>query len=553
MSLTTTTIVGLLSSGKFLAILFALLWITCSFSVRSVCAQHTPKYIIALMLENRAFDHMLGYLKRFNSQINGLDGTESVPIYPHLPNSPRVRVSFDAPPVTEQDAGHSFEMTQIELWGSMNKVDPASMNGFVYELLLSGVPLERAITPMKCYNTTTLPVLTTLAMEFALFDHWYASHPGPTYPNRLFAYSGTSAGETSSKDVERIIEGYPQRSIFEDIYESGKQFRVYFSDFPSVALLRRMRDYWEHIKYIDQFYEDVKNGDLKEFSLIDPRWFDFFDWLENDQHPGGNCGDTPFFDHCSDVRLGEMLLKHVYETLRTSKYWNDSLLFIYYDEHGGMYDHVPPPQHGVPNPDGEVSIDPPFNFDRLGLRVPAIAISPWINRGTVIHEPPKHHFEHSSLLGTVRKWLSLKQGPLTKREAWAATFENITSFRNSPRTDCPIELPLPPNSQTLWQKFVKSQHTRPTPENVAKMRAKYPADYPYHSAPMTDLQRDIVTLAYGIAPTDKKLEDIRTVYEGAMFVHEQMWKFLDPQFHHSHHQHHNKQQQSSKQQESNHM
>lgn len=518
------------STLKFLLIFLIFILNVHFVFIRRVQCQHTPKYIVALMLENRAFDHMLGYLKRYNNQINGLNGTESVPIYPNQTNSPRVRVSFNAPVRMSQDAGHSFEATQIEVWGSMNKVDPAPMNGFVYELLLAGVPLERAVTPMQCYNFTTLPVLSTLAMEFALFDHWYASHPGPTYPNRLFAYSGTSSGETSSKDMERIILGYPQRSIFEDIYESGKSFRVYFSDFPSVLLLRRMRDYWLHIKYIDEFYEDVKNGNLKEFSLIDPRWFDFFDWLENDEHPGGNCGETPLVDNCPDIRLGEMLLKHVYETLRTSKYWNDTLLFVYYDEHGGMYDHVPPPQTGVPNPDGIVSKEPPFAFDRLGLRVPAVAISPWINRGTVIHQPEHGQFEHSSLLGTVRKWLNLKQGPLTKREEWAATFENITSFRDSPRTDCPLELPLPPDSQDLWEKFVKAEHTRPTPENIEKMRTKYPSSYPQRSSPMSDLQRDIVALAYGIVPTDKRLEEIQTVYQGATFIHEQIQKFLNPSF-----------------------
>jgi phospholipase C len=515
---------------EWVLLFFAIILYTVSIFVGNIQCSHTPKYIVVLMLENRAFDHMLGYLKRFNNQINGLNGTESVPIYPNEINSSRVHVSFNAPFRMTQDAGHSFEATQIELWGSTNKVDPAAMNGFVYELLLSGVPLERAVTPMQCYNITTLPVLSTLAMEFALFDRWFASHPGPTYPNRLFAYSGTSAGETS-KNVQRIIAGYPQRSIFEDIYESGKSFRAYFSDVPSVILLRRMRDYWRYIKYIDEFYEDVKNGNLKEFSLIDPRWFDFFDWLENDEHPGGNCGTMPVLDGCPDIRLGEMLLKHIYETLRTSKYWNDTLLFVYYDEHGGMYDHVPPPQNGVPNPDGLVSKDPPFAFDRLGLRVPAIAISPWINRGTVIHEPEHGHFEHSSLLGTVRRWLGLKQGPLTKREEWAATFENITAFRDVPRSDCPLTLPLPPNAETMWEKFVKAEHTRPTPETIQKMRLKYPSDYSQRSAPMSDLQRDIVALAYGLVPTNKRMEDIQTVYQGAMFVYEQVWKFLDPNFH----------------------
>ncbi|CBI15963.3 unnamed protein product, partial [Vitis vinifera] len=121
-------------------------------------------------------------------------------------------------------------------------------------------------------------------------------------------------------------------------------------------------------------------------------------------------------------------------------------LLITYDEHGGFYDHVPTPVSGVPNPDGIIGPDPfYFRFDRLGVRVPTILVSPWIEKGTVIHEPtgptPHSQFEHSSIPATVKKLFNLKSNFLTKRDAWAGTFENYFYFRDTPRDDCPETLP----------------------------------------------------------------------------------------------------------------
>jgi len=124
---------------------------------------------------------------------------------------------------------------------------------------------------------------------------------------------------------------------------------------------------------------------------------------------------------------------------------------ITYDEHGGLYDHVPPPQTNVPNPghiyfinlffffclfifflDGKVAKNG-FNFDRLGIRVPFVAISPWIEKGFLMHEPAESYFDHTSLAGTIRKMFNLTTPALTKREEWSATFENIFT-RETPRT-----------------------------------------------------------------------------------------------------------------------
>jgi phospholipase C len=161
-----------------------------------------------------------------------------------------------------------------------------------------------------------------------------------------------------------------------------------------------------------------------------------------DQHPS------------HDVLDGERLMKTVYEALRASPLWNETVLLITYDEHGGFADFSVPPIQGVPNPDGIPCRDCgiPFNFDRLGVRIPYLAISPWIAKGTVIHAPPANvkpasssQMELSSIPATIHKFFNTKSF-LNARDAWAVPlhwmWENSTV--TSPRTDCPMTLPPVP-------------------------------------------------------------------------------------------------------------
>lgn len=160
----------------------------------------------------------------------------------------------------------------------------------------------------------------------------------------------------------------------------------------------------------------------------------------NDQHP----------DH--DVALGEALYKDIYEALRNSPQWNETLFIITYDEHGGFYDHVRPP--AAPAPDEHESYpDKGFLFNTLGVRVPTLLISPWIAKGTVVSQPPDDQkpfpdsqYDLTSIMATARKILpGLEQTPpLTKRDAWAATFEHVVGVLDEPRTDCPRHLPDAP-------------------------------------------------------------------------------------------------------------
>lgn len=229
---------------------------------------------------------------------------------------------------------------------------------------------------------------------------------------------------------------------------------------------------------------------------------------------------------------GEFLIKEVYEAIRASPLWNETLLIITFDEHGGLYDHVPPPQKGVPNPDGLNSEDPPFDFDRLGVRIPTVMISPWIDERVVIHEPPVNHFDHTSVPATLRKLFNLTSPPLTKREAWSATFEDIVMRRSSPRTDCPHTLPIPPEAQSLWRAYKKAQNTPETEEIIAEMLKNNP-DHAENSPELNELEQSVVDTAWGLTGGDRDHSHIRTVYEGAVFVREQLQRWRNSVSKHS--------------------
>ncbi len=141
----------------------------------------------------------------------------------------------------------------------------------------------------------------------------------------------------------------------------------------------------------------------------------------------------------------------MYESLRNSSYWEKVLLVITYDEHGGFYDHQAPPQDDVPSPDGVLASNG-FGFDRLGVRVPTVLVSPWVAKGTVVHEPageqapfPGSHFDHASVVASVNRIFGIGDN-MTARDAWSGRFDNLVSGKftaGAARTDCPMTVPRP--------------------------------------------------------------------------------------------------------------
>jgi len=397
-------------------------------------------HLVVLMLENRAFDHMCGYLKRINPEIDGLTGREYNPVDPTVKGSEIVHVSDDAEYV-EFDPDHSIPGTAYQTFGYLSKNDTYAtdqippMNGFVYDGMIRNSSAGRSV--MKCFPPEKVPAISTLAREFAIFDRWHASVPGPTEVNRLFVHSATSHGLSHNDNIE-LVEGVPQKTIYESLDESSVSWKVYMEQATSVFFFNEMRKvkYTTKFRFFNDFEADAKSGKLPSFSFIEPRYAtESPTLLANDQHPS------------HDVAEGEKLIQRVYSILRTSPLWNRTAFLLTYDEHGGFYDHYPIPMTNVPNPDGIIGTNPPFHFNRLGIRVPAILVSPWIPKGYVEHgakgPTPYSHYEHSSVPATLKKMFNLKDF-LTKRDAWAGTFEHLFSLLDSPRTDCPLTLPDTP-------------------------------------------------------------------------------------------------------------
>ncbi|CAA0827152.1 Non-specific phospholipase C3 [Striga hermonthica] len=396
------------------------------------------KTVVILVQENRSFDHMLGWMKSINPEIDSVTGQESNPLSTSSPNSNRIHFGHQSSNV-EPDPGHSFEAVFEQIygipWDDEKRANLApTMEGFAQQAESIQQGMSRIV--MNGFRPEQVPVYKELISEFAVCDRWFSSAPTLTQPNRLFVHSATSYGAIAN-DTKMLVKGYPQKTIFESVEESGFSFGIYYHYPPSTLFYRNLRK----VKYIDNFHQfdlhfkrHCREGKLPNYVVIEPRYFESKLVPGNDDHPP------------HDIAEGQRLVKEVYESLRSSPQWEQILFLVIYDEHGGFYDHVPTPVAGVPSPDGIVSPEPQsFRFDRLGVRVPAILVSPWIQPGTVLHGPsgpyPTSEFEHSSIPATVKKIFNLKSF-LTRRDAWAGTFECVLN-RTSPRTDCPVELSEP--------------------------------------------------------------------------------------------------------------
>ncbi|KAJ8769787.1 hypothetical protein K2173_007647 [Erythroxylum novogranatense] len=402
------------------------------------------KTLVVVVMENRSFDHVFGWLKKIRPDIDGLVGSESNRLNVSDQNSPEISVTDDAVFI-DSDPGHSFQAIREQIFGSSDtSANPAPMNGFAQQAQSMNVT-DMSKTVMSGFKPELLPVYTALANEFAVFDRWFASVPASTQPNRFYVHSATSHGAMSNVRKD-LIHGFPQKTIFDSLDENGLTFGIYYQNIPATLFfksLRKLKHVFKFHKYELTFKRHARLGRLPNYAVVEQRYFDLNLFPANDDHPS------------HDVARGQRFLKDVYETLRASPQWKEMAILITYDEHGGFYDHVPTPITGVPNPDGIIGPDPYyFRFDRLGVRVPTLLISPWIDKRIVIHEPtgPKSdsQFEHSSIPATVKKLFNLNSNFLTKRDAWAGTFDEYFYLRDTPRDDCPETLPEVTVSLRPW-------------------------------------------------------------------------------------------------------
>jgi len=385
------------------------------------------KQIVVLMLENRSFDHMLGFARSDDFPVNGLTGNESNFLDPLQPTGSPVVVSPDATyvPDRDPDPGHEFPNVATQLHGSFPPppISHGSNIGFVADYA-SVAGAARGGEIMRCYARGRLPVLETLAREFAVCDAWFSSMPGPTWPNRLFAHCATSGGF-----IDGALRSYNMRAIYQNLEDAGVSWRVYFDDIPQTLALANLRRFFssKFERFGDAFERDCDQGRLPQYSFIEPRYFNHGNLHRaNDQHP------------FHGVIGGELLIAQVYEAIRRSSQWKDTLLIVTWDEHGGFYDHEPPPRSTPPD-----AATTNFDFASYGPRVPAIAVSALIPRATV----SKSVYDHASIPATAKKVFELPNF-LTHRDAAANTLETLCSLTTPRDADAPMTLPRPTEGAT---------------------------------------------------------------------------------------------------------
>ncbi|KAG9148647.1 hypothetical protein Leryth_019153 [Lithospermum erythrorhizon] len=272
-------------------------------------------------MENRSFDHMLGWMKKLNPEINGVDGSESNPTSTSDPNSPKVFFKNESHFV-DPDPGHSFQAICEQIFGSNNTAvntssNPPLMNGFVQQAKSMDDP-QMSQSVMNGFDPDKVAVYKELVSEFAVFDRWFASVPSSTQPNRLYVHSGTSHGATSNVK-SLLIKGYSQQTIFDNLYDAGLSFGIYFQNIPATLFFRNLRK----VKYLKSFHSyglsfanHAKKGELPNYVVVEQRYMDTMFEPATDDHPS------------HDVYQGQMFVKEVYETLRSSPQWNETLMVI---------------------------------------------------------------------------------------------------------------------------------------------------------------------------------------------------------------------------------
>lgn len=399
------------------------------------------EHVFVLMLENRSFDHMLGF-----SGISGTDAETGAPTKVaglsgaefNLHAGQRVGVAEGADFRMPIDPGHEFGEVLQQLCGTGvayrpgGAYPPIDDSGYVDSYVAKGGKSPGEI--MKCYAPEQLPVLNALARHFVVCDNWHASMPGPTWPNRMFVHAASSCGLDHSPSVFEIarweaVAGFRFKNgtIFDSLQQHNIRRRIYGGDdFPMVAALHGIG--LGDVRHYDLFASDVAGLSYADrYIFIEPSYDIFHDYRNGtSQHPLG------------DVTMGESLIKSTYEAIRNSPAWDSSLLIVIWDEHGGFYDHAIPP---AAVPPGDTGLDCShnqngFTFAQYGPRVPAIIVSPRIPKGLIDHRV----YDHASVPATLAALFGMPT--LTARDANANRLDKLITLQAA-RGDAPQHLPTP--------------------------------------------------------------------------------------------------------------
>jgi phospholipase C len=421
------------------------------------------KHVIVLMLENRSFDHYFGFFQPAAGQtIENLLGAHSNlsnlldPSKPPSASNPKFNVSQPAPFAVHDKDGpsHSFNSVGVQLCNDRSGPSPANPvknNGFVRsykdDLLrrTHQVNRDQIAEVMASFAPDQLPAINQLAKEFCLCDHWFCEVPGPTMPNRMFIHAATSEGYVHNA----FQRDFTSKTVYELFQEKGLTWCTYFHDLNEVLQFKNLDQTPDHFRrFEERWASDVSAGNLPNYTFILPRF-------NNKRATQGAPAKAANSQHApEDVRFGEHLIADVYDALAGNhQLFQESVLIVTFDEHGGFFEHIAP--GAAANPDGQDSPNPDdnsnfqapaFAFDRLGLRVPALIVSPWIPKGTV----ENRLLQHTAVIRTATEMFGLS-GPLNHRDGQAASFANLFQQLPAPRTaaNMPDKLDRPPLDQAV--------------------------------------------------------------------------------------------------------
>lgn len=522
----------------------ALSLIACSSSLAARAPGEVKiKHVVVTMLENRSFDSMLGWLYKPGTRLrapgtatgratfDGLTKKDSNRVVNANGSSKTYRVwrikknSFKGPDGVARpyklpgiDPREGAESVNWQIFGCngsryqcspqyksdgypglyYDEVEPgtepkATMSGYASNFaqwLHNGYYSEENTggagpgAVMGAYAPSMLPVMSMLARRYAVADRWFSSVPTETAPNRGFAFAGTSLGKMG----DSTPWCWQTKSIFQSIEEAGKTWKAYgtpdqpllVTSYPYLLNLAKGPEASRYFGGFHNFLANAKAGKLPNFAYVEPSWGTYTSQFNNvnigtDQHP------------VQDVAEGERFLLDIYRALRSSPDWNSTLWIVYYDESGGLYDHVPPPKTAA-RPDWHTDLNTEtqfflktnsngeseqsfsdaaerdrytgFEFERYGPRVPAVLVSPYIEPHTLLRANAAaaaqgRQIEHDSVLSTLEKWWGMK--PLTRRDRLAPTIGQVLT-RSTPRRDNPLAkvkapkpsppLPAPPSERS---------------------------------------------------------------------------------------------------------
>ena len=386
-------------------------------------------HIVLLMQENRSTD---SYFARLHFDNQPQASVESQKPNPNPLGGPPIHPFLTTDQCTTSDLDHGWDATHREINGG-------KMDGFTTANADSTDPTgSRA---MGYFSRQTLPFYYDIANQFSFADRYFASVPGPTFPNRFYYLAGSSFGYVSN-----VTQLYDEKTIFESLENAGVSWKIYLASAQVELLFKFVQAHAAgHVFPISQYFTDAANGTLPQVSYLESDPFGDVNH-ESDEHPPAN------------VQVGQKFTHDAMDALVHSPNWSSSAFFLTYDEHGGYYDHVAPPA-AVPPDDTPpmVPADDPFNqFNLLGVRVPTTVVSPYAKAHYVSHTT----FDHTSILKFIETRFGL--APLTRRDAAANNMTDMFDFShishpNPVLADAPIDPAGVALCSQLHPNFVQSE------------------------------------------------------------------------------------------------